>query len=360
MKIGILAQLKQTKITGINRVTVGTLYELQKLDKENKYYFLGNTEWLPIQLDVIDLLYTSNDMILLNFAAMSHPLDVVHSHCRAFDLNSCIKCGKILTVHDLIPFLHPEWNNNQFDYFDGPLRKCAQNADIVIAVSECTKRDLVEHFHIKEDKIRVVYSGLYPKQVFASDDLGTAIPELEGKNFLIMVSAIGANKNHLGLIKAFLQFKAHYTQSDIKLVITGSIRQFQVIREVMELYSDFIDSVIFTGFVSDNELVWLYRNALAFAYVSFYEGFGLPILEALSVGKAVICSETSSMPEVGGDAVEYCNPYDIDSIETAIKNVVMNERYRKELESKALGQVAKFSYENTAKETLEIYRMFER
>lgn len=360
MNIGILAQLRQSKVTGINRVTLGTLNELQKQDTQNHYYYIGNTEWLPIRLDTIDILYDSAKSISLNFAVTAHPLDIVHSHYRPFELSRSIRCGKILTVHDLIPYLHPEWNNNQYDYFDGPIRKCAQETDVVIAVSECTKRDLVEQFHIPEEKIKVVYSGLYPKQLFAADDKGKAVRGLIRDKFIIMVSAVGANKNHAGLIKAYLQFCSHHPQSDIRLVVTGPVRQYQVIRDVLEQYPDLLENIIFTGFVTDEELIWLYRNALAFAYVSFYEGFGLPILEALSVGKAVICSETSSMPEVGGEAVQYCNPYDIDSIEDAIGQVVLNESRRKELEQKAIVQASKFSYENTAQKTLEIYRLFEK
>lgn len=359
MNIGILAQLKQSKVTGINRVTLGTLSELLKQDVHSHYYYIGNTEWLPIRLDTIDALYNSAGPILLNFAVTAHPLDIVHSHYRPFKLSKRIRCGKILTVHDLIPYLHPEWNNNQYDYFDGPIRKCAQEADVVIAVSECTKRDLVEQFHIPDEKIKVVYSGLYPDQFFTADDNGKAIAGLDVGKFIVMVSAVGANKNHAGLIRAYLQFRLHHPESDIKLVVTGPIRQYQVIREVLEQYSDLAGNVVFTGFVTDEELVWLYRSAEAFAYVSFYEGFGLPILEALSVGKAVICSETSSMPEVGGEAVQYCNPYDVDSIESAIEQVVLNDDRRKELEKMAMAQASKFSYENTARETLEIYRLFE-
>ncbi len=360
MNIGILAQLRQSKVTGINRVTLGTLCELQKQDVQNHYYYIGNTEWLPIRLDTIDVLYNSAEAISLNFALTAHPLDIVHSHYRPFELSSGIRCGRILTVHDLIPYLHPEWNNNQYDYFDGPIRKCAQEADAVIAVSECTKRDLVEHFHIRDEKIKVIYSGLYPKQLFTAGDRGKAVAGLDSGGFIIMVSAVGANKNQAGLIRAYLQFRLHHPESDTKLVVAGPVRQYQVIRDVLEHYPDLSEQVVFTGYVTDEELVWLYRNALAFAYVSFYEGFGLPILEALSVGKAVICSETSSMPEVGGEAAQYCNPYDIDSMEAAIGQIVLDKNRRKELEGKALAQASKFSYEKTARETLEMYRLFEK
>lgn len=360
MNIGILAQLKQKKITGINRVTLGTVSELLKLDGENYYCWLGQTAWLPLTLDTVDVLFASDAPIQLSLAALSHGLDVVHSHYRPFTLSAGVPCGRILTVHDLIPLLHQEWNNNQWDYFDGPIRRCAQEADIVIAMSESTKRDVVEQYRIAEEKVKVVYSGLYPAKLFGTDAVGRQVDGLYAGKFLLMVSALGANKNLEGLVRAFLQFKTHHRESDVQLVVTGPVRQFQVVREITEKYPGLSESIVFTGFVSDEELVWLYRNALAFAYVSFYEGFGLPILEALSVGKAVICSETSSMPEVGGEAAQYCNPYETDSIEEAIAQVVLNENRRRELEKRAPLQAAKFSYEKTARETLEIYRRFAR
>ena len=110
--------------------------------------------------------------------------------------------------------------------------------------------------------------------------------------------------------------------------------------------------------MSDGELMWLYHKAMAFAFTSFYEGFGLPVLEALAEGCPVISSNTSSMPEVGGDAVEYCDPYDIDSIELAMENVIFNEERQRELREKSFIQASKFSYKNSAKELLRVYQSF--
>ena len=118
------------------------------------------------------------------------------------------------------------------------------------------------------------------------------------------------------------------------------------------------NDIILTGYVSNEVLSCLYRDAIAFAYISFYEGFGLPILEAMSFGKAVICSDQSSMPEVGGDAVEYCNPYDIESIMNAMESIIDNDNYRKCLEGRAVVQANKFSYKRTAEEILRIYDQF--
>lgn len=107
-------------------------------------------------------------------------------------------------------------------------------------------------------------------------------------------------------------------------------------------------------------MIWLYRNALAFVYVSFYEGFGLPILEALSVGKAVICADAASMPEVGGDAVAYCDPHEVESIETAIDKVVSDVAYRRHLEKRAGEQAAVFSYRKAAEELMKVYGTFRK
>ena len=139
----------------------------------------------------------------------------------------------------------------------------------------------------------------------------------------------------------------------------GSIRDNGAINEVMVKYPKAAKDIIFTGYVSEDELVWLYRNAYLFMYPSYFEGFGLPILEAMSVGNAVICSNTTSMPEVGGDAVQYCNPYDLESMVNSIEKVVFNETYRNELKKKSVEQASKFSYEKAAKELMEIYKQFE-
>ena len=145
-------------------------------------------------------------------------------------------------------------------------------------------------------------------------------------------------------------YKSRHPDSDVKLVLTGPVRKYEVVREILSKNRNVAKHVVFTGFVSDEQLIWLYRKAMAFIYVSYYEGFGLPILEALSVGKAVICADAASMPEVGGDAVAYCNPYETESIEEAIAKVVADALYRKSLEKKAMEQAARFSYQKAAED----------
>lgn len=360
MKIGILSLYKEREITGINKVTMGLMEELLKRNQGNEYVFLGKTDWLPLSMDYIPVLPDAGGSIQLNYACMAHPLDIVHSHYRPFELSKGIPCAKILTIHDLIPLIYPEWYGNQFEYYDVSIRRCAKEADKIIAVSECTKRDVVERYGIAPDKIEVVYNGLSPKKLFADDAASESVPELEGTNFIFSVSGLGPHKNQGGLAEAFLLYKRRHPESDVKLVLTGPVRKYEVVREILSRNPDAAEHVVFTGFVSDEQLIWLYRKAMAFIYVSYYEGFGLPILEALSVGKAVICADAASMPEVGGDAVAYCNPHEVESIEEAIGRVVSDETYRKNLESKAVGQATRFSYQKAAGQMMQIYESFRR
>jgi len=360
MNIGILSQNKEKNITGINRVTQGTVEELLKIDNENRYYFLGKTEWLNLNMDYIPMIINGGKQFSLNFTLMAHPLDIVHSHYRPFSLNSKLPCAKILTIHDLIPLIYKDWYQSQYDYFNESIRECAKQVDTIITVSEYTKQDVIKYYNIPEDKIKVVYNGLYPTTLFSPDIKGQAIPMLQNQRFLLSVSGVGPHKNQVGLAEAFVNYKKHHKDDELKLVLTGPVRRYQVIRDIMDKYPIESKDIIMTGFVSDEELLWLYQNSLAFIYVSFYEGFGLPILEALSVGKAVISSSASSMPEVGGDVAVYCDPHSIESISDAIEKVVNNNEFRYKMELMAPKQAMKFSYAKAAKETLEIYKSFER
>lgn len=358
MNIGILSQNKEKNITGINRVTKGVLEELLKIDNENNYHFLGKTEWLNFDLDYIPMIVNGGKQFSLNFTLMAHPLDIVHSHYRSFSLNEKIPCAKILTIHDVIPLIYKDWYQSQYDYFNDSIRRCAEQVDTVITVSEYTKQDVIKYYNIPEEKIKVVYNGLYPITLFSPEINGKRIDALENQRFLLSVSGVGPHKNQVGLAEAFVNYKKHHKDDELKLVLTGPVRRYQVIREIMDKYPIESKDIILTGFVSDEELLWLYQNSIAFIYVSYYEGFGLPILEALSVGKAVISSNSSSMPEVGGDAAVYCNPHNIESISDAIEKVVNDDELRHMLESRSLEQAAKFSYAKAAKETLDIYKQY--
>lgn len=359
MRIGIMPRCGERNMTGVNKVVQGTCYELLKITKQNELFYIGNTWDMPVKLPEINCIVNSDEINELDYLLSVYPLNVVHSFFPPFDFADK-RCGKVLTVHDLRAIVHPEWTMSGLkSCLDGPVRETAKKADVVVAVSEYSKKDIIEYYGISEDKIKVVYNGLYPEDKFSGE--GKKIPNdnIIKDNYILSVSAIDLNKNQNGLIESFSVFKEKHKDCDIKLVLVGSIRDNGAINEVMVKYPKAAKDIIFTGYVSEDELVWLYRNAYLFMYPSYFEGFGLPILEAMSVGNAVICSNTTSMPEVGGDAVQYCNPYDLESMVNSIEHVVFNETYRNELKKKAVDQASKFSYEKAAKELMEIYKQFE-
>lgn len=359
MKVGIISQNKEVNIIGINRVTVGTLNALLRVDNKNEYCFIGDAYWLGIDMPYVPIVPATNRPILLNYLLSEYKFDVIHSHYRPFHFSNKFHCGKVLTIHDLIPFKYPDYAPpDAHAYFDECIRQSAEEADVIIAVSKCTKNDIIQCYGIPEEKIEVVYNGLYP-QDFISVDMVEVVEGLENEEFLLSVSGIGKNKNQKGIVESFLVYKQRHPSNNVKLVLTGAIRQYETVQYILSKYSNIADEVVFTGFVNDAQLAWLYRQATAFIYASFYEGFGLPILEAMSMGKAVIASNTSSMPEVGGEAAEYCDPGDVDSMAVSMERVLEDRAYREHLQEKALIQAQKFSYENAAKQTLEIYSRFE-
>ena len=233
MNIGVLSLYKEREITGINKVTMGLMEELLKCDRDNAYVLLGKTDWLPLDMDYIPVLPDAGSSIQLNYAMLAHPLDIVHSHYRPFELSKGLPCAKILTIHDLIPLIYPQWYGSQFEYYDSSIRKCAKQADKIIAVSECTKRDVVEYYGISPDKIEVVYNGLSPTKLFADDARGEIVPELENTDFIFSVSGLGPHKNQGGLAEAFLLYKRRHPGWDVKRGLTGAVREYVVVRELL-------------------------------------------------------------------------------------------------------------------------------
>lgn len=358
MNIALLYPSREKNSTGVRNLTKGTIIETLKKDHEN-HYFLSDDEYFDTDLRPFSNVKWGGyeqECLRYDFLCYCKDIDIIHSYWNTFDLMKS-DCTKILTIHDLIPLIHPEWHTMK-DYFDGPVRRSALMSDLILTNSQYTKSDVVNYFNIPSEKVKVVYPGLLHSLDFSQIDERVLEKYKIHDEYIMSVSTIEPRKNLRGLINGFIAYKQSHKESTLKLVLVGGIgwdRDFE--NEIAKL-EQFKDSIILTGFVPDEDLASLYRYSLAVAYVSFYEGFGLPLLEALTAGKAVISSDVTSMPEVCGDAASYCNPYDVASIENAIEKVVLDESYRRRLESMAIGQAAKFSYEKAAQETISIYHSF--
>ena len=258
---------------------------------------------------------------------------------------------QLAVIHD-INFVHrPDdlpWMAARYYNFFFP--KFARIAKRIATVSFYSKEDITRSFKVDYDKIDVVYDGI--NQVFEpiSEDEKTFIRGniTEGAEYFLFVGALHPRKNVCGLLKAFDAFKST-TSNTMKLVIVGG--EMHKTGPIFDTFENmrFKNDVVFTGRVSTNELHDIFGAAYALVFVPFFEGFGIPIVEAMSAGVPVICSNTTSIPEVGGNAVIYADPVKIDQIADAMLKITEDDVLRKELIEKGFVQKEKFSWDETAR-----------
>ncbi|MEK6852734.1 MAG: glycosyltransferase family 1 protein [Nanoarchaeota archaeon] len=250
----------------------------------------------------------------------------------------------VVTCHDIYPYIKPK------NFLERQIRKFAysglQKADFVIADSENTKKDLVKHFGISEDKIKVIY--LAAGKEFRKTDKSKARRVLKlSKNAKILLN-IGEDierKNTERIYKAY--YEARKKNSQLMLIRVGKANRK-------------LADVKYYENISDKEMVLLYNAADILLIPSIYEGFGLPVLEAFACGTAVIASNTSSLPEVVGDAGLFVDPYKTEEISNAISELSGNEKLRSELVKKGLKRAKRFTWQKCANEVLKVYRELEK
>lgn len=348
---------KNGKLSGISRCAQSIIRAVSQLDRENVYQFWGNDE-LDVPVERIHTIYTKEKDRLCDAFAHWYQADIIHSlWAPLFAAKG--KCQNIITIYDLCPLVNIEWYDNQrgiYQFYDEWMRGQLQYADKIIAISETTKSDILSYYPtIREKDVEVIYLGNESAldARFYKGDITSERYNIKS-GYILSVNTMVKRKNIEGTIQAFELYHARHPKSELKLVLTG---RWEKTNRVLEraFSSSIRDKIVLTGYVSDAELLSLYYNADCVMYPSFYEGFGLPVLEAMTLGKAVITSNISSMPEVGGDAVHYCDPYDIESIADGIEKICEGETYRQALEQKAVLQAAKFSYHRAAQETVDLY-----
>lgn len=282
--------------------------------------------------------------------------DLFHSTSNQYPLY--LK-GGVATVHDLTfrkYFDTPWWTFNMaVAYLNRVIKNSLIKSTAVIAVSNATKNDLLESYGSEfADKIQVIYEGW---ENFTTEDssLNVHKENLDYKNYLFFLGTTRKHKNIKNLLKAF-DIAIKRIPANIQLVLTGRTDYLDSEdQKVLEKINEQGTRVEFTGYVDNEALEYLFRNADAFIYPSLWEGFGIPILEAFSFNKPVLCSNTASLPEVAGDAGIYFDPYDPKSIADAIINFYEDESLRITCVEKGKQQLAKFSSAKAAQETIELY-----
>ena len=272
------------------------------------------------------------------------------------------RCRAVVVVHDLAFLKFPD----DFTFKDRlklsfHTRRAVKCATRIIVPSEATKKDIIKYYGVEPRKIRVIYHGYGQKFQIPNSkfQINSKIQNSKfriQKPYILFVGAVQPRKNIQGLIKAFEALKSRFKipNSRFKLAIAGP--KGWLYKDIFEKArkSKYAKDIIFTGQISREELSEIYRNAEVFVLPSFYEGFGLTILEAMAEGIPVIASNVSSMPEVVGDAGVLVNPYKVDEITEAIYKIITDNDLRNKLIQKGFKQVQKFSWEKCGKETIEV------
>ncbi len=352
MQIGIDVHSAHQRTTGIGVYTQNLVAALRALDSDNRYILYGSDR--PRNLRTLERIIREN--AYLSVCSLRDGLDILHIPGYSAPLVS--RGMLIVTVHDLIGMIYPENLALMSRFYWGTwLPMVVSRADTIIADSNNTKKDVMKLLGVREDKIRVIPLAADPKFHPVKDALALAQVKkrfnLE-KPFVLYVGAIEPRKNLIRVMEAWARVRSR-TKVPHQLVITGF--QAWAYREVSDLVQrlGIKRDVVFTGYVRDEELPLLYNASELFIFPSLYEGFGMPVLEAMACGVPVLTSNTSSIPEVAGDAAIMVDPTDVEKMAQAIERALEDEVLRERLKQAGPKRAAQFSWEATARETLRVY-----
>lgn len=393
MKIGINASFLRKQNTGIGQVTLNFLKKLSEVEGEklkarqadvNEYVLYLEEDILSdgglvlpknFKKHVFLPFYKRDDLIRkIMWEKYSLPKKAKEDGCDFFiSMYQCpttfenMQIRHLMVVHDLIPKLfHHYLGNSRKKIYWNLTEKGIIEADRIISVSKRTEKDLVQHLGVDPAKITTSYidvDELFKKEV--SLESSRKVLEKYGlkQGFIYHGGGLEVRKNAESVLHAYKRLrnqnkKLHFVYEVPQLVISGKLMPqlapmiTDVERIARELnISQYVKCV---GFVPQNELPALYANASMFVFPSNYEGFGLPVLEAMNQGVPTITSKTSSLPEVGGDSVLYCDPKDVDDIAMVMRTVLTNKHVRGTLEKRSKERATMFSWEKFTNKILHI------
>lgn len=362
MKIGIDAsKISIAQKTGTENYTYNLLRELLSIDKENEYQLYLREDPPDFVKDKPNVSYKKIPLPRLWTQAglasevLFNPPDVLFIPAHTMPLLRRPGLKTVVTIHDLgAEFLREYHQFPQKLYLNKSTEFVAKFATHLIAVSQATKKDLTEKMGVPKDRITVVYEA-WDRELFHrpnEDEVSKAREKHNLTNdYLIFVGTIQPRKNLVRLIEAFSKAKI-----GLDLVLAGKPGWLsEPIYEAPKKYG-VADRVKFLGHVENSDLPGLYGGSKGLVFPSLYEGFGIPVLEAIACGTVVLTSKTTSLPEVGGKAAHYIDPADTNSITQGIEEIVINKQLRDRLLAEGIKQIQKFSWKKAAEETLAVLR----
>ena len=273
------------------------------------------------------------------------------AHFGPFNLSKKIR--RITIIHDLTPILFPQWHRWHSQMLQRTfLKRILKKADTIVTNSDHTSSDICKVYPDQCDKLNMIYPGI--SEVYKPED-NISIPEKYGitKPYFLNVGTIEPRKNLVELLEAF-NILCNKQGTDIQLVIAGSHGwKYEEFAEALNKHP-YRNSIIVTGFVPTSELPFLYTHCIGLVYPSMYEGFGLPVVEAMRCGSAVITSGISSLPEAGGDAALYYEPGDTNKLADLMISLSGDLDKRKELEDRSIKHAESFNWNKYGKDLWKV------
>lgn len=369
MRIGLDGRAsKWYRGTGIGNYTYQLISNLTKEDKHNDYIIFmpedSDLEFkIPRNLNIKKI--SSNrgnnfwDEVNIPNILGDNEVDIYHVPQNGIGLPNEKICPFVITLHDVIPLKMPETvGENYLRIFNKEIPEIIKKCDGIITVSNYSKKDIAKTLSFPEDKIYVTYLSnekMYKKENKQYSKIIMKKYYGIDENYILYVGGFSPRKNILGLIRAYSILNQKYGTKE-KLVIAGKKGKSYGIYKDETIKLKIEDKVLFPGFIELNHMPYLYSASELFVYPSFYEGFGLPPIEAMACMVPVIASNITSIPEITGDAAILTDPYDINKLAEEMHNVLCNESIRKKLILNGLKRVSGLSFKKTALETLKIYK----
>ncbi len=362
MRIGINADVLDRSFGGISKYTHNLIKNLLRVDKKNEYVLIHNRKnsnplynlGEEIILPGYPVKDTIKNLFLYPNLVKKEKLDIIHDTNQVGPFLFKLRAKTVQTIHDLTALKYPHLHKSYVAFGHGfLLPRIIKNVDHFVADSQSTKDDIIKHLHVSENKIDVAYAGI--------DDSYRVLRNTEkvlrkykiDYPFLLHVGVIEPRKNLVRLVRVFNQLRK--VNKKYKLVLVGprgwkSRKVFETIKKY-----NLQKHIIFIGKVPEPDLPLFYNSADFSVYSSIYEGFGMPVVEAMACGCPVITSNISSLPEIAGNAAILVNPFSAKSIFSAMQTLIEDESLRKKLSKRGLEQSKKFSWEKCAKQTLNVY-----
>ena len=357
MRVGLNISAASGKFTGVGNYALQLARTIASVAPEDEWILFGaNTELArfldrnnvrPVTTERTGLARILWEQAGLLLEARRERIDLLHG----VDFSRPLAYGgrMVNTIHDLSPFADGQYiPPPRRAYVKALMRYAARRSLAVITVSEFSRREIIERFCVNEDRVFAIAHGVITNG-------NGAERSKSGPPFLLFVGNLEHRKNLVRLIEAFRRLRDRRRIAH-RLVLCGKPGhgwgniQAAIEKEGVQKAIDL------PGFVSNEELAKLYRSADLFVFPSVYEGFGLPVLEAMACGTPVACSNATSLPEVGGGAVEYFDPYSVEDMEDAIERVLDSPDRQAEMRENGLRQAARFTWEECARKHVEVYR----